>query len=165
MSVTAPEIKHKVPKELLASPGFLLARLGIAIKTKALGRFEEAGFDGYHYSVLAFLGEGSSETQGSIADALGLDPSQLVGILDSLEERGLVERHRDPLDRRRHAVSVTAEGKKQLQRLRAIRRQTEEEFFAPLDAESRERLHELLLRLACYHDPRCGGGDVPPTSS
>jgi DNA-binding MarR family transcriptional regulator len=159
MSSAAPEIKpHQVPKELLASPGFLLARLGFAMKGRALEEFEQAGFEGYHYSVLAMLGQAACDTQASIADSLALDRSQLVGILDSLEERGLIERHRDPDDRRRHVVTLTPDGRRQLVRLRAIVRKIEDEFFAPLDDDQREALHELLLRLACYHDPRCGAG-------
>ena len=43
-------------------------------------------------------------------------------------------------------------------RLRGIVRRIEDEFFAPLDAKSREALHGLLLQLACFHDPRCGAG-------
>jgi MarR family transcriptional regulator, lower aerobic nicotinate degradation pathway regulator len=162
MTQTAQEIEAQpisyVPRELLASPGFLLAKMGVAMKTRALEEFEQAGYEAYHYGVLAFLGESASKTQAAIADALAVDRSQLVGILDSLEERKLIERHRDPNDRRRHTVTMTAEGRKQLVRLRGIVHRVEEEFLSPLDAKSRETLHDLLLRLACFHDPRCGAG-------
>src|SRR5437763_3138016 len=103
---------HRVAKELVASSGFLLARLGLGFKARALAELDEAGFDPYHYSVLAILDEGAHQAQGTIADALSLDPSRLVALLDSLEERDLVVRQRDPQDRRRHVVSITAAGKR-----------------------------------------------------
>jgi MarR family transcriptional regulator, lower aerobic nicotinate degradation pathway regulator len=149
-----------LPAELLASTVFLLARLGFAIKARAIEEFERAGFNMYQYSVLAMLSEKPREAQATIADALQLDRSQLVGILDVLEERSLIERRRDPADRRRHTVSLTPDGKRQLVRLRAIVKRLEESFLAPLDEASRTALHEALLRVACNYDCRFeGSGD------
>jgi MarR family transcriptional regulator, lower aerobic nicotinate degradation pathway regulator len=146
---------HQVAKELVASSGFLLARLGFGFKAKAIAKFEQAGFEIYDYSVLAILAEGAQETQATIADMLTLDPSRLVALLDSLEERGLIVRQRDPQDRRRHLVSITAAGKRQLTRLRGMIKELEDVFLAPLDQESRKTFHDLLSQLAAYHDPRC----------
>ena len=157
--MSIPEITvrpvQRVAQELAQSSGFLLARLGIGFKSKVIARAEEAGFELYDYSVLAILDEGVRETQSAIAATLSLDPSRLVALLDSLEERELIVRQRDPHDRRRHVVSITPTGKRELVKLRALVRKIEDEFLAPLDAEERQRLHELLIRLACQNDPAC----------
>src|ERR671930_2288972 len=163
MTVTSPQGPFTVPRlpeELLASVTFLLKRLGFAAKERATEAYEETGLHPYHYAVLLVLDEGQRDTQGSIADALGYDRGQLVGLLDELEERGLVERRRDPDDRRRHIVRLTAEGKRVLRRLRALARQIEDDFLAPLTDEERANLHALLLRLAEKHEPRCA--TLPP---
>src|SRR6266496_5663860 len=144
--VTAP--RPGPPKELLSSDAFLLKRLGFAIKERTMEAFEEIGLSPYHHAVLALLEEDPRETQAMIADALGYDRSHLVGLLDELEERGLIERRRDPGDRRRHLVTLTPEGKRALARLRAIVKRFEDDFFAPLDAAQRETLNALLLELA-----------------
>ena len=102
---------HRVARELADSSGFLLARLGMGFKARAIATVEQAGFELYDYSVLAILAEGDRETQATIADALTLDPSRLVALLDSLEQRDLIMRQRDPQDRRRHVVSITATGR------------------------------------------------------
>ena len=144
-----------IARELAQSSGYLLARLGMAFKAQATEKAEEAGFELYDYSVLAILGEGARATQAMIADALTIDPSRLVALLDSLEGRDLVARQRDPLDRRRHVVTITDAGSRELARLREIVRRLEDEFFAPLDDETRAAFHELLIRLAERNDPSC----------
>jgi len=161
MSVTTPPKTPRLPKELVASTTFLLKRLGFAAKDRSMEAYEETGLHPYHFAVLVAVGEGPHETQGAIAETLGYDKGQLVGLLDELEERGLVERRRDPQDRRRQVVSLTPDGKQTLRRLRALARQIEDEFLAPLSDEERANLHELLLRLAEKHEPRCAGMAPP----
>jgi DNA-binding MarR family transcriptional regulator len=145
------------PRELVSSPSFLLKRLGFAVRDRVADAFEAAGASAYHYAVLAVLEEGDRETQAAIADALAYDRSYLVGLLDELEERGLIERRRDPADRRRHLVKLTPAGRKALTRFRSLHERVDDEFFAPLSAEERAALHSLLHRLAAYHDPRYAG--------
>ncbi len=147
------------PYELVCSPAFLLKRLGWAIKDSTFAAFEAAGESPYHYAVLAVLEESARETQATIADALGYDRSWLVGLLDELEEAGLIERRRDPADRRRHLVSLKPAGKQRLARLRVISRGVEEAFLAPLEPKQRSELHALLLQLAAHHDPRYAPGN------
>jgi DNA-binding MarR family transcriptional regulator len=150
----------RLPRELVESTSFLLKRLGGEVKNRVDDGFEAVGASPYHFTLLAVLDEGARETQATIADALGYDPSYLVGLLDELEQRNLIERKRDPADRRRHIVRLTPAGKKTLARLRAMYAKLNEDFFAPLDAEERATLRRLLHRLATHHDPRFGNGEA-----
>jgi len=160
MAVTKPDQPSTVrlpmlPEELVESATFLLKRLGFAVKEQSMQGYERVGLHPYHHAVLIALSEGSHETQGAIADALGYDRGQLVGLLDELEERGLVERKRDPNDRRRHLVRITPQGKRMLRTLRTLSRRLEADFLSPLTEDERAELHSLLLRLAEKHEPGC----------
>jgi DNA-binding MarR family transcriptional regulator len=124
--------------------------------------YEEVGLHPYHHAILLVLAEGSRETQGAIADSLGYDRGQLVGLLDELEERGFVERRRDPTDRRRHLVRLTPDGKRTLRRLRVLAGEIDDDFLAPLSDEERASLHGLLLRLAQKQEP---AGIAAPASA
>jgi DNA-binding MarR family transcriptional regulator len=140
-----------MPAELLANPLFLLARLGFAIKARAVDEFERTGFGPYHHSILALLEEGSRVSQASIADTLQLDRGTLVGLVDVLEEHGLIERHRDKTDRRRYLISLTPAGRRQLRVFRKIIDGLDAEFLAPLGEADRAALLGLL------YDPRFVG--------
>jgi MarR family transcriptional regulator, lower aerobic nicotinate degradation pathway regulator len=148
-------VTQRYPEELVSSPLFLLKRLGMTAKEQAFAAYQETGLHPYHHAILALLDEGSRETQGAIADALGYDKAQLVGLLDELEREGLVERRRDPADRRRQLVRMTPAGRKALGRLRRLSDRLEDEFLAPLSEADRQQLHALLLRLAEQHLPNC----------
>jgi DNA-binding MarR family transcriptional regulator len=156
MTVPLPELKPSaaLPAELRSCTAYLLARVGSAIKLAAIEEFERAGVSLYQYSVLAVLGEGARETQAAIADGLKLDRGSLVGVLDGLEEAGLIERRRDQLDRRRHTVSLTPAGNKRLVEMRTIVKRIEDSFLEPLDESARTALHDALLRVAANNDGR-----------
>jgi DNA-binding MarR family transcriptional regulator len=162
-----PELKKPValPEKLRGCTAFLLTRVGYAMKLSAIEEFERQGYGLYQYSVLEILDEGDRETQATIADAIGLDRSQLVGVLDGLEERGLIERRRDPNDRRRHTVRLTDEGRRQLVEMRELVRRIEDSFLAPLDAQARESLRQALLLVASNYDLRFSGAPGVDTSS
>jgi DNA-binding MarR family transcriptional regulator len=154
MSITSSETQRtlrRFPQELVASTAFLLKRLGFRAKEQALAAYERTGLNPYHHAVLIALEEDSHDTQGAIADALAYDRGQLVGLLDELEEQGLVERRRDPGDRRRQLVRLTADGRRTLRRLRALSERLENDLLAPLSEAERKQLHDLLLRLAQHH--------------
>jgi DNA-binding MarR family transcriptional regulator len=146
---------QRFPDELVSSALFLLKRLGMTAKQRSFAAYSEAGLHPYHYAILVVLDEGALASQGAIAETLGYDKGQLVGLLDELEEAGLVERRRDPADRRRQVDQMTAAGRKTLERLRRLSNELEGEFFASLSDEERAQLHTLLLRLSEQHLPNC----------
>src|SRR5262245_62547403 len=128
---------ERFPDELVSSTLFLLKRLGMTAKEQSMEGFDAAGLHPYHHAILAVLDEGQRETQGAIADALGYDKGQLVGLLDELEEAGLVVRQRDQADRRRQIVQMTPAGRKMLDKLRKLTAQIEDDFLTPLGDKER----------------------------
>jgi DNA-binding MarR family transcriptional regulator len=150
-----PEIPTDcLPAELVRSTGFLLARLGMTLKMETMEGFERAGYSAYQYAILALLDEGARTTQAAIAKTLQYDPSQLVAHLDQLEEHGLIERRRDPNDRRRQMVSMTPAGRRKLAAFRKLVQKIEDEFLEALDDDERAALHDLLLTVAAHRDSR-----------
>lgn len=97
--------------------------------------------------VLTLLKERGDLAQQDITHVFGLDASNVVGLLNELEESGFVLRRRDHADRRRHIVRLTSEGAVVLdstfERLASI----EDELLHSLAGQEREILHRLLLRI------------------
>ena len=83
-------------------------------------------------------------SQREIADALLVDPSDLVALLDVLEDAGLVERRRDPDDRRRNAVVLTAAGKKATERALELAGRAESRVLVRLSSAQRRDLRDLV---------------------
>jgi DNA-binding MarR family transcriptional regulator len=100
------------------------------------------------FAVLHHLHRAGPLSQQELGGALRINPSNLVGLLDALESDGLIVRPRDPADRRRHIVGLTAAGQKRLAQAKLAVAEAEHELLAPLSASERSQLHDLLERLA-----------------
>src|SRR5256885_12647658 len=106
MSITNVETadlptRPRLPEELASSTPFLMKRLGFKLKEHSMAAYEQAGLHPYHHAVLAVLDEGTRETQGAIADALGYDRGPLVRPLGEPQGGQLLGGRPDPADRRR----------------------------------------------------------------
>jgi DNA-binding MarR family transcriptional regulator len=112
---------------------------------------KDAGFRPPCVGVMFCIARLEPVSQKRVADTLLLDPSDLVGVVDILERAGFVQRERDPDDRRRHALALTAAGRDALARLRAIAERVTDDLLAPLDERERATLAALIARLVAYH--------------
>lgn len=130
-----------------------------------------------HVIALTLLGERGPMTQHAVGGALNLDPSNVVGLLNELEERGLITRQRDPADRRRHIVEVSATGADELARTYAQLGHVEDGLFRALTPEQRCALHALLAEAVAGLSqsdgpagspclaPASGCAEAPPAAS
>jgi DNA-binding MarR family transcriptional regulator len=118
-------------------------------------RLEPTGIGGRHFMVLTMLDAPEPLSQREMAAVMSLAPGLMVALIDDLEDDGLCARSRDPRDRRRHVVTLTAKGRRVLERSRKIVHEVEEEVFATLTAAEREQLGGLMDRvMAPYWDAK-----------
>ena len=135
-------------KTLKANPCLLLAHLGRAAKRRVTDVLEAMGIKGPHAFALMQLRDLGPTSQQDLAETLDLDPSKLVAVLNDLESKGLAERRRDPADRRRHIVEISATGRECLADAERAIASFEDEFLRGLDADERRQLQGLLGRVA-----------------
>jgi DNA-binding MarR family transcriptional regulator len=127
--------------------GFLLkhAQAGLASITEpALAVID---LDGRQFAVLAQIAERGPIAQQRISEALRVDRTTIVALVDELERKGLAERKRDPNDRRAYAVELTPKGQRTLERALTVVNAAESEFMASLSEADRARLRDLLSRV------------------
>ena len=136
-----------LPAAVAANTGYLLARLGAASATAFRDALAPTGLRPRHHAVLSALAEQPElSTQHAIGGCLTIDPSTMVTVVDELEARKLVHRRRDPADRRRYVLRLTAEGRRMYDRCVVVAEQVEAELLATLDDEERATLRLLLQR-------------------
>lgn len=99
-----------------------------------------------HLVALMLLDGQGAVTQQHLAEALSLDPSNVVGLLNELESSALVSRRRDPADRRRHIVEITADGKVCMLAAQCCIASAEDRLLRALSPQERKTLHTLLVK-------------------
>ncbi|MEU4130585.1 MarR family winged helix-turn-helix transcriptional regulator [Streptomyces wuyuanensis] len=127
--------------------GFLLARNGAIANSRVHHAFETCGLAARQGTTLMLLGKSGFMSQQALAAALSVDPSVMVAILNDLESARLVERRRDPSDRRRHIVAITEAGRRQLARAQEAVAEVEQGLFADLTPDEVAALRGLLARV------------------
>lgn len=95
---------------------------------------------------LSFLRDFPETSQQALSDGLCIDANYCVLLLNDLEANGLIERRRDPSDRRRHLVSMTDEGRKALQKAEAAQQTLEDDMLGALNEGERLTLAHLLRK-------------------
>lgn len=101
------------------------------------------------FSTLTLIATNPGISQNELARGLGIDKSAVVAIIDDLEQRGLARRLRSPADRRRHALSLTAQGEAMMERMRGPVAEVGLPIRAALSMEEMDQL--LLLLDRAYH--------------
>lgn len=120
-----------------------LARVG---RRAAEASMPPGGLRPRHLIALKLLHEHGAMSQQALAETLSLDPNNVVGLLNDLEERRLITRRRDPEDRRRHIVEVSSLGEEELELANARLGCVEDELLTALSAEERSTLYDMLVR-------------------
>ena len=126
----------------------LLAGLGRDVTARVRRAIRPLGLGAQQFLVLDQLRALGETSQVELADALGIDPSNLATIASDLCDRGLMLRTRHRADRRRNVLHLSAAGERLLRRADASIAAAEDDLLAALDAGQREQLHSLLRRVA-----------------
>lgn len=125
--------------------GFLLVRIGEAVDRDFVASLTDLGLKPRHLRLLVVVDRAGELNQRDLAAQLGMDPGNLVGILDSLEADGLVARPRGEADRRHRLVSLTPSGRRLLARALRATAAIDERILTTLPTSHRDRFYEMTL--------------------
>lgn len=152
MTASERERDFVLPEPLLEFSSFVLLQLVREARRIGLRlRADELRMP--HVTVLATIAEFGPAAQRDISRRLRIDASDLVSVLDDLEERDLVQRRRDERDRRRYLVTITTAGARVLHENLVTAKRLNDILLSPLSQPERDRLHEMLVRTYKFHDP------------
>jgi len=129
----------------LDSTWYLLARTGSLAHQHWAAMIADFDVSPSQYKVLMTLGEIGPICQQGLAEIIGVDPRNAGPIVESLVERGLLERAVDPADRRRRMLDLTQTGRTVCGDLAAVGTEIESDILRPLSPADQARLRQMML--------------------
>ncbi len=127
---------------------FLLVQLGTHVASEFGAELAPLGVEPRHVGMLTRLAANEGKAQQAIGELIGLSPTQMVFLVDELEDRGFVERRRNPADRRSYGLFLTEAGRDMLAKVQAAARAHQSRLGVSLSPAERAQLTTLLRRLA-----------------
>lgn len=134
------------PRQLLRWPTYALGQLARAAAVRLDTALAEEGLALRTHQVLACLAELGQVSQQQVCDAIEVDRSDMVRLVDRLELLGQVTRDRDAVDRRRHRLRLTPAGWSSLERGERVIARVTDDVLSNLSRAQRRELHRLALR-------------------
>ena len=136
-----------LPPSMLNRVGYLLYRVGAEATARADAELRKMDLTARQVGILTLVIERRPMSQRELGAKLGVDRTTMVGLLDKLEEHGLVERRRSPEDRRVFLIQPTARGERIHRRAIQVLQECDRTYLKPLSAAERRLIGELLRRI------------------
>jgi DNA-binding MarR family transcriptional regulator len=127
---------------------YLLVQLGFHTARKFSELLAPLGLEPRQFGMLTQLAANEGRSQQAIGELMGLNPTRMVFLVDELENQGLVERRRNPADRRSYALYLTGQGRARLREAQQASAGHERKITAALTDAQRAELAALLRRVA-----------------
>jgi DNA-binding MarR family transcriptional regulator len=155
-------------RRLAADPGFLLSRVGAAVRAGFKDVLAGWGIRPLQYLLLLVLDASGGASQQELCVAAGIDSGNMVELLDGLEALDYARRTRDPGDRRRYVVTITPAGRSALAELRRAVDEYTASVLSPLTEGERQELAGSLAKIfatTAEGRPSTPAGDPPARES
>jgi DNA-binding MarR family transcriptional regulator len=127
--------------------GAMVVRLGRTLIEMERPILDAHGISMWGYIVLTALRDEPMRAQAALAKAIGADKTRIIGVLDELQERGLIEREPDPADRRVRLLALTAAGRRLHTAVQGQIRTAEEILLSQVTAADRAAFLRTLRAL------------------
>ena len=140
---------HEIGLDALAGhAGYAVRRFQIWIFQDFIRTLAAVDIRPTQYSVMTVIGANPGLSQMAVAKRLGIERARLVHLLDSLEQRDLVNRIKSATDRRSHALHLTARGRSSLAQFKRLAAEHERHVAEKIGRENREKLLQILSAFA-----------------